>query len=157
MMYLRLFHGRTDPQQDMDDWGSDGPILGPYNFAHTTYHCCLKLGKPDGGCDELYIVQPDMIFYDGVYYGDWTVFGEAEFKQGDFKLSTYDPSKAKPPKIEKRQAKIIVYIKGGICQDVKTNIPEQLWDYAIVDYDNEPDLPDDHVPFSKNEMEPLFL
>ena len=37
MMYLRLFHGRTDPQQDMDDWGSDGPVLGPYKFAHRTY------------------------------------------------------------------------------------------------------------------------
>ena len=80
-----------------------------------------------------------------------------ELKDDDFKLSIYDSSKANPPKLEKRQAKIIVYIKGGICQDVKTNIPEQLWDYAIVDYDNDPDLPDDHIPFSENEMEPLFL
>ena len=157
MMYLRLFHGRTDPNQDMDDWGSDGPVLGPYKFAHTTYQSFLKLGRPDGSCDELYIVGPDMVFYDCVYYGDWSVFGEAELKEDDFKLSTYDLSKAKPPKIEKRQAKIIVYIKGGICHDVKTNISEELWDYAIVDYDNDPDLPDDHIPFSKDEMKPLFL
>ena len=98
-----------------------------------------------------------MVFYDGVYYGDWSVFGSDELKESDFELSIYDPSKAKPSKLEKRQAKIIVYIKGGICQDVKTNIPEELWDYAIVDYDNDPDLPDDHVPFSENEMESLFL
>ena len=156
MLYLRLFHGRTDPNQNMDDWGSDGPVLGPYQFAHTTYNGCLKLGRPDDGCDELYIIGPDMLFYDNVYYGDWSVFGEAEFKQDDFELSAYEPSKAKPPKIEKRQAKIIVYIKGGICQDVKTNIPD-LWDYVIVDYDNNPDLPDDYVPFSEDEMEPLFL
>ena len=117
----------------------------------------MKLGKPDGDCDELYIVEPDMIFYGGIYYGDWSILGDAEFKQGNFELSAYTPSKAKPPKIEKRQAKIIVYIKGGICQDVKTNIPEESWDYAIVDYDNDPDLPDDHIPFSENEMEPLFL
>jgi len=126
MLYIRLFHGRTDPKQEMDDWGSDGPILGPYKFAHTTYSSILKLGKPDGSCDELYIVGPDMVFYDGVFYGDWSVFGEAEFKQDNFELSNYDPAKAKPPKLDKRQAKIIVYIKGGICQDVKTNIPEQL-------------------------------
>ena len=157
MLYIRLFHGRTDPKQDMDDWGSDGPIFGPYNFAHTTYQCRLKLGKHDGSCDELHIVEPDMVFYDGVYYGDWSVFGIDELKDDDFKLSTYDSSKANPPKLEKRQAKIIVYIKGGICQDVKTNIPEELWDYAIVDYDNDPDLSDDHIPFSENEMEPLFL
>ena len=117
MLYIRLFHGRTDPKQDMDDWGSDGPVLGPYKFAHTTYQCHLKLGKPDGGCDELYIVGPDMVFYDGMYYGDWSVFGDAEFEQDNFELSAYDQSKAKPPKFEKRQAKIIVYIKGGVCQD----------------------------------------
>ena len=156
MLYIRLFHGRINPNQDMDDWGFDGPVLGPYQFVHTTYVSHVRLGRSDGNCDELHIYE-DMLYYDGCYYGDWSVFGEAEFKQGDFKLSTYDSSKAKPPKFEKRQAKIIVYIKGGICQDVKANIPEELWDYAIVDYDNDPDLSDDYVPFSKDEMEPLFL
>ena len=37
MLYIRLFHGRTDPNQDMDDWGFDGPVLGPYQFFNTTY------------------------------------------------------------------------------------------------------------------------
>jgi len=157
MLYLRLFHGRSDPNQEMDDWGSDGPILGPYLFCHTTYNCHLKLGRPDDGRDELYIAGFDMVFYGGVYYGDWSVFGEAELKDDGFEPSIYDPEKAKPPKIEKRQAKIIVYIKGGICQDVKTNIPDGCWDYALVDYDNDPDLPDDYIPFSKDEMELLFL
>jgi len=157
MLYIRLFHGRTDPKQEMDDWGSDGPILGPYQYAHTTYNCCLKLGKPDDSCDELYIVVPDMVFYDGVYYGDWSVFGSDELKADDFKPSAYDPVKAKPPKLGKQRARVVVYIKGGICQDVKTNIPGELWEYAIVDYDNDPDLPDDYIPFSKDEMEPLFL
>jgi len=157
MLYIRLFHGRTDPKQEMDDWGSDGPILGPYQYAHTTYNCCLKLGKPDGSCDELYIVAPDMVFYDGVYYGDWSVFGSDELEADDFKPSAYDSAKAKPPKLEKRQAKVVVYIRGGVCQDVKANIPDGLWEYAIVDYDNNPDLPDDYVPFSENEMEPLLL
>lgn len=107
--------------------------------------------------DELYIVAPDMVFYDGVYYGDWSVFGSDELKADDFKPSAYDSAKAKPPKLEKRQAKIVVYIRGGVCQDVKANIPDGLWEYAIVDYDNNPDLPDDNVPFSENEMEPLLL
>jgi hypothetical protein len=157
MLYIRLFHGRTDPKQEMDDWGSDGPILGPYQYAHTTYNCHLKLGKPDGGCDELYIVAPDLLFYDGVYYGDWSVFGGDELKADEFKLSIYDSAKAKPPKFEKRQARIVVYIRGGVCQDVKTNIPDECWTYAIVDYDNAPDLPDDYVPFSESQMEPLLL
>lgn len=27
--YLHLFHGRKDPNQQMDDWGEDGPYIGP--------------------------------------------------------------------------------------------------------------------------------
>jgi len=156
MVYLRLFHGRTDPAQQMDDWGSDGPILGPYLFCHTTYSCHLKLGRPDGGCDELHIAATDLLYYGGVYYGDWSVFGEAELKEDGFELSVYDPEKARPPELAKRQAKIIVYIRGGICQDVKTNIPDDCWEYALVDYDNEPDLPDDYVPFSEDQMAPFL-
>jgi len=51
--------------------------------------------------------------------------------------------------------KVIVYIKGGTCQDVKTNLPGDSWEYRIVDYDKEPDLPDDHVPFTKAAMKTL--
>ena len=47
MLYIRLFHGRTDPDQNMDGWGSDGPVFGPYEFVHTTYTCHVKFGKPD--------------------------------------------------------------------------------------------------------------
>lgn len=124
MLYIRLFHGRTDPKQDMDDWGSDGPVLGPYIFAHTTYNCQLKLGKLDGSCDELYIVGPDMVFYDGVYYGDWSIFGESELKKGNMNISLYDPAKAKPPKPEKKLARVIVYMR--------MSKPIFLMDYGIL-------------------------
>ena len=157
MVYIRLFHGRTDPNQDMDDWGSDGPVFGPYQYVHTTYNCHLRLGKSDDSCDELQIVEPDMLYYDGVYYGDWSIFGEDEFKTDGFKASVFNPANAKPPKIEKRKVKIIVYVEGGVCYDVKTNITEGLWDYALVDYDNNPELPDDYMPFSEKEMKPIFL
>ena len=59
-------------------------------------------------------------------------------------------------RIPRRQAKIIITIKGGVCLDVKSNIPDGLWEYAIVDYDNEPDLPDNYVPFSEDEMKPFL-
>ena len=156
MLYIRLFHGRTDPAQQMDDWGTDGPILGPYIFCHTTYGCHLKMGRANGDCDELFIVGTDLLYYDGVYYGDWSVFGKEELVSDGFETSVYDASKAEPPKVSKRQAKIIVYIKGGICQDVKSNIPDGCWEYALVDFDNEPDLPDDYVPFSEDEMKPFL-
>ena len=153
MLYLKLFHGRKAPDEQLDDWGSDGPIFGPYSHAHTTYQCHVRFGKSDGGCDELSIVESELVYYDGVYYGDWSVFGELEGQS----VQKFESEKAKPPKIKKRQAKIVVTIKGGICQDVKTNIADECWDYTIVDYDNEPDLPDDYNPFSEDEMKTLFL
>lgn len=51
--------------------------------------------------------------------------------------------------------KIIVYVKGGVCQEVKTNLPDDCWEYAVVDFDDDPDLPDDYVPFREVEMKPL--
>jgi hypothetical protein len=76
---------------------------------------------------------------------------------------TYDSDKAQPP--EQKTAlniktgtcpvKIIVYVHGGICQDVRTNLSNDSWKYGLVDFDNELDLPDDHIPFSKAEMQPL--
>jgi len=97
MLYLRLFHGRIDPSQDMDGWGTDGPVFGPYEFAHTTYETYLKLGRSDGGCDELYITQPDMVFYAGVYYGDWTVFTDETLEKGKFVTIPFEQSKANLP------------------------------------------------------------
>lgn len=93
MIYIRLFHGRTDPEQQMDDWGTDGPIFGPYKFVHTTYTSFVRLGRDDGTCDELNTFQ-DMLYYGGVYYGDWSVFGPEVFEKGEFQISSFEQGKA---------------------------------------------------------------
>ena len=54
-----------------------------------------------------------------------------------------------------KAAKVIVYIRGGTCIDVVTNLPADTWEYALVDFDDEPDLPDDYVPFTTTEMKTL--
>ena len=54
-----------------------------------------------------------------------------------------------------KPVKIIVYVRGGMCQDVVTNLSDESWEYSLVDYDNQPDLPDDYVPFTKAEMKIL--
>lgn len=40
-----------------------------------------------------------------------------------------------------------------MCIDVVTNLPDDSVEYSVVDYDNEPDLPDDFNPF--DDMNPL--
>lgn len=97
MLYIRLFHGRTNPEQEMDDWGCDGPVFGPYQFVHTTYAFHIKLGKQDGCCDELFGFE-DMLYYDSCYYGDWSVFDENTFGKSGFDLATFEQAKANLPK-----------------------------------------------------------
>lgn len=96
MLYIRLFHGRTDPNQDMDEWGSDGPVFGPYEFVHTTYTTIVRLGKPDSNCDELFMTD-DMLYYDGIYYGDWSVFNERTLNDGKYQTTVFEQPRANLP------------------------------------------------------------
>ncbi len=99
MLYIRLFHGRADPEQDMDDWGSDGPVLGPYEYIHTTYGHHLKLGRPDDNRYELFVAE-DMLYYDSVYYGDWSVFDEQTLQKSKYQAVVFEQHKANLPQSE---------------------------------------------------------
>src|ERR1700722_6090674 len=73
-MYLRLYHGRTDPRQEMDDWGFDGPTFGPLScYVHT--YCCTFRIHGDGNTSELWLkTHGDMMLFEGCFYGDMEVF-----------------------------------------------------------------------------------
>ena len=52
-----------------------------------------------------------------------------------------------PNNNEHKKIQITVYIRGGVCIDVKTNLPDNTWEYDVIDYDNNaPELPDNHGP-----------
>jgi hypothetical protein len=74
-VYIKLFHGRTDPKQEMDSWGSAGPVFGPFDWVHVTYNTEIKLGHGSDSDIELEF-DGDLVYYDGIWYGDWSVFGE---------------------------------------------------------------------------------
>lgn len=86
-MYLALFHGRDDPKQDMEDWGFDGPIIGPLRYLHTTYESNVKFSFINRHVLRAYEVYglksaDDIMFrteegclpFQDKFYGDWTVF-----------------------------------------------------------------------------------
>ena len=82
-MYLKLYHGRTNPDAMMSDWGSDGPELGPLQSVQGTYAADLKLGFVNPSEAATFNLDPhfprleyrgDLIVYAGVYYGDFLVF-----------------------------------------------------------------------------------
>ncbi len=77
MLYLTLFHGRDSLTEPLDDWGYDGPTLGPLEYVHTTYGVTVHVRLASG--DELDLcVVGGCIEYEGKYYGDWSVFGKPQ-------------------------------------------------------------------------------
>jgi hypothetical protein len=83
-MYLGLLHGRDHPQQQMNDWGFNGPMIGPLQWCHTTYACTVRIafesaldglrnfGKAE--TDHELELSGDLLVFGGKYYGDWTVY-----------------------------------------------------------------------------------
>ena len=73
-MYLRLCHGRTDPTQEMDDWGFPGPTFGPLSCYVQTYCCTFRIHSEDE-THELWLDEDyDLIRWDSCFYGDFEVF-----------------------------------------------------------------------------------
>ena len=78
--YIRLYHGRTSIDEKLDDWGWNGPTLGPYESIQLTYGTHIKMHKADH-FEDLGIVE-DLIYYDGYYYGDASIFPSDDVPDG---------------------------------------------------------------------------
>ena len=80
-MYLKLFHGRSPIDLELDDWGDDGPWIGPIKWFHCAYMTTFSLCFAGDEEIEIFHYQFDvpspificngLIYVDGVYYGDW--------------------------------------------------------------------------------------
>jgi hypothetical protein len=73
-MYLRLYHGRSDPTQEMNDWGFDGPTFGPLSCYVHTYCCTFRIFAECGTQEVLLDKYDDMIQWNGCFFGDMEVF-----------------------------------------------------------------------------------
>lgn len=101
MVYIELFHGRKNPREDMDGWGTVGPVLGPFQYVHITYACNIKLGTDDG-FECLVYTGPegelkDLVYYDEVFYGEISIFSVdkmVEFPELQARRVEYDKEKA---------------------------------------------------------------
>ncbi len=98
VLYFELFHGRKSKKEKLDDWGSSGPIFGPLEYVHTTYASHIKFAQ-NGECCDLF-TGDDLIYYDGVWYGDWSVFtldgkDEVQLREIKSRVTPYVESKAR--------------------------------------------------------------
>jgi len=76
--YVRLFHGRNSPDEQLPDWGFDGPLIGPVGVTST--YGTIKLHDPEWvDFTELpYHDSDGLVAYQGKYYGDWEVFFDGD-------------------------------------------------------------------------------
>lgn len=74
-LYLRLYHGRKTREEDMQEWGTDGPTFGPLDCVHGAYLSTMQVYLQDGTRVPLPVID-DFILWDGVYYGDFVIFTE---------------------------------------------------------------------------------
>ena len=99
-LYLGLFNGRDNIDDELDDWGFNGPMIGPITACHTTYNSNVRVAFNSPAlithffpeeydtplmqaCMEnnwegfihwaFLSVKEDCIEYQGKYYGDWSV------------------------------------------------------------------------------------
>lgn len=71
--YLTLWHGRKSPDENLNDWGETGPTFGPFEDVTITYATHVKAAQ-GGKTLWLDYTNSDLIEYDGVFYGDFTIF-----------------------------------------------------------------------------------
>jgi hypothetical protein len=92
-LYLGLFHGfkNEDERGKANDWGSNGPLIGPLTYVHTTYASHIHIRFPENSLDyqkygfkdnevDLEIDKEGCVKFGRKQYGDWTVFPIPEIK-----------------------------------------------------------------------------
>lgn len=107
---IELFHGRTNPYEQLEAWGCHGPVF-LVEYVHVTYAGDIKLGLPEpAGDGDLHYVK-DLVYYDGIYYGDWSVFPEALLRREPeikARLARFDATLAVRPDIASRPSELEV-------------------------------------------------
>ena len=80
-VYLELFNGRHHPEEELDDWGFDGPVLGPLPFVQITYKSYVRLGyglEQYKNLEALNIDTNGYILFAGGFYGDMSIVSSDE-------------------------------------------------------------------------------
>jgi hypothetical protein len=104
-MYLELYHGRSRPTEELDDWGTQGPVFALSGFCHGTYATDLKFGENG---DHMLHFHDDYVFYDGVWYADFNVFSAEDETPFAHRLQEFDREKA-------------------VCRWQPTRLGDRLW------------------------------
>lgn len=76
-VYINLFHGRHSDVEEIDGWGFNGPVLGPFKYVHFTYGQHIKTETNF----NLGISSDGFVKYLGAFYGDFSIFDQNSFDE----------------------------------------------------------------------------
>jgi hypothetical protein len=94
-VYVVLYGGRETPTETPEDYGSEGPVLGPFDRAE-----CARLSGLDFGADGALHAVGHLLFYGGSYFSRFAVITEERFDDRPAlrkRHETFDRAKATPP------------------------------------------------------------
>lgn len=74
-IYLALFHGRKKNEK-LEDWGTDGPVIGPVSIQWT--YGGIRLCLPSGEDEVDLPVSEGLVKIGEQYYGDFNVWNLSE-------------------------------------------------------------------------------
>lgn len=73
-LYLTLHHGRSHPEEALNDWGPDGPAIGPLKWVHITYNARINLCFEDNEVTgPVAFMHDDLLQFRGMFYADWEI------------------------------------------------------------------------------------
>jgi hypothetical protein len=82
-LYICLIHGfkNGDDRIKGQDWGVNGPMIGPLKWVHFTYMSTVRFEFIQGfgyrydmsDVDNELVFKQDCVTYDGMEYGDFTI------------------------------------------------------------------------------------
>ncbi len=94
VFYITLLHGRKTPSEEMNENGLQGPTFGPYQEIYSIYNRELMFLDHYSQSNRFHVVD-GLIYYDGIYYGDWVVLCKPKKNQS---ITIFNESKAICPK-----------------------------------------------------------
>lgn len=99
---MKRFKGSSRSGREFVDAGQDGPTFR-FTYVHTTYGDDLKIETLDEH-EDYFTVFEGMVYYDGMFYGDWSVYSE-DSPDAPNECETFDQKKARLP--DKYRAKYV--------------------------------------------------
>lgn len=89
-LYIHFYNGRDQKNKDTDDWGYDGPVIGPFSSIQATYRDHIKCHAINLPCFvDFFWNDNDMIDIDGVEHGDFEII--TSDKDGDLGVDPISP------------------------------------------------------------------